>query len=420
MNMGFLGKGFLERIFGSKTSGIDEISEDSLEVWFRQKTSEKLTSRESRKKEIQESFNTKVVELREAVRKLGSTELQNNNVPSRMVDFMTGNRENYIKQVNILVQNMPGLDNEFNQKFDALLDDMAKRSTRSYQVLQEFFAHETQEIAFKLKELSLTAKEFLTSDPEIIMIENTLSKISKLREARNKVSDALLSINNLNEEIKEKESEIAALEERIEESKKSKDYEQLNSIRELKKQKERRILELETSIINVFSPFSKLMKKYQREQPKYHKLLQEYSDNTLDAFSKDSRLDICDALSEAIANVESLGFNSKEQEKIRERKSSIDILSIGTLRREYAETRKTIEQAQKSLSLIPIESDIEKMNREIKSLKGSIQEVKGSITETENLISEINEYANTLSAEVPREIQQIVGVEVKVIHSTNS
>ena len=180
--------GFLARLLGlEKEIELDEIS---LEPWFRGEIDSKLSKSESNKEGLRTQFNQKIIELKEELLSLERAELQNPNVPIRTLDFMHGNRENYIKQVNQLITNLPELGEDFKEKFDKLLDDFSKRTTRSYQILQEFFSHEIKNVAFKIKEISETAQNYILPDPEVAILHNILSQIKKLESNKQIIGES--------------------------------------------------------------------------------------------------------------------------------------------------------------------------------------------------------------------------------------
>lgn len=405
--------GFFTKLFGLSKEE-EELDEDSIEQWFREKTRVIVSSSEKSKEEIRQSFEQKIIEIKEALNVLENAKLQNPNVPIRTLDFMHGNRENYIKQVNLLLNSMPELKEDFESKFNFLLDDFSKRTTRSYQILNEFFSHETKDIALKIKEGYGIALDYITPDPEVANINNVLDKFKNIESNKKLAVELKEKINDLQNKSIEEEKKVVEISQSLEEMRDSPESERLIVLNETIKQTERRLNEIEVSVINMFSPFSKLIRRHERQSEKFGKLLKDYDRDSLKTFEDDNQMNIIDAINEGVQNAEALGFSDKECEKLRERKSALNVLELANIKGEYKKIRRDLQNANDELSKITLEEDIGSLQKEERNLREKIQETKNEIDKLYNKIRIANDENMNIKLDLPSLIEKITGEKIRV------
>jgi len=105
--------------------------------------------------------------VNENLKKLENAKLQNPKIPERVKTIMEGNRSAFIKKVSFFFDN---IDLKFNNHDEILkkckdieneINSLGKGTARSYQVLNEFFAREAENVAINIKYIEKYTKEIM-------------------------------------------------------------------------------------------------------------------------------------------------------------------------------------------------------------------------------------------------------------------
>ena len=192
--------GWLKSLFGNKKE-IDTVYVElgKLSLWFDEKTEPLL---ENIKDDIQAKFNEIRINCeraRESSRALANTMLRNDKIPERAIQVMQGNREAYIKSVNLFLDQIKtpssinmGLINDFLSRFEENLNYFTKTSSRSYYVLQEFFRDESGAIAQYIKKVDFLARSIFDNDyRKINAVSQKIEEIDSFLALRKKAGDLI-------------------------------------------------------------------------------------------------------------------------------------------------------------------------------------------------------------------------------------
>ena len=100
----------------------EEVSVANLEEWFSSKAAAVFASAAEKIKESNQQIAITIGETKEKIKALEAAELRNPNIPERAKHFMQGNRENYIKQISMFLDNIQlvedaGAISDFISKF---------------------------------------------------------------------------------------------------------------------------------------------------------------------------------------------------------------------------------------------------------------------------------------------------------------
>jgi hypothetical protein len=407
--------GFLARLFSGREATEVALTEDQLEPWFIDKAQPFLEKQEFKKQEIVPIFSDKVKDIEIALALLERAKLQNPKMPQRAFDFMEGNRKNYVQQVNSVLQNMPPLDANFPTNFEPLLKNFAKRTERNYHVLQEFFAHETKDVLTKVRAVYDLGKDFAGASPEFRTVNEIFSDFNYLREENQNIKrqEDLILVTEASIQLREEEDQ--EVDENIRKKKVSEEFERLLNLKEVIRLKENEILQTETEIINFFSPFSKLIKKYQRTSVKWEKLLGGYSEDSLMALEKDEKLRILESLREGALRLEMLGFDSRDQDKIGQRVGALDANKVTELQLKYKNVKQTLKDAKKDLERITVIEEIDKLNKEKESVKSRREELVQEISKIRESIQLHFGNIQEVKQALPSKIESLTGVKVDLV-----
>ena len=123
--------GWFSNLFGKKLE-VEEINISNLYHWFEAKTEHIVKAKNEETDALINNFKDGLEEIKKKIEVLDNAELQNPNITPREMSFMIGNRDNYIKQINLLIQQIPEFGENFVEEFNDLLDVFSKKSHKGY------------------------------------------------------------------------------------------------------------------------------------------------------------------------------------------------------------------------------------------------------------------------------------------------
>ena len=189
---------FLKSIFTKKEIKKEEIALNELENWFNQESKIIFNDLDEKIGEIKSKINQEIKKCIENLEILENTELKNPNIPIRAKQAMEGNREAYIKRINIFLNNSylnkTNYDEiiDFCNNFSNELNIVAKSTLKSYQILKEFLANESSNVAMNIKNLDNNIKELKN-----LIINSDLKDIEKIKSGIFDIKPKLNKKNNL-------------------------------------------------------------------------------------------------------------------------------------------------------------------------------------------------------------------------------
>lgn len=313
----------------------------------KERLSKAIEASESRISSIKEELRKGIRRADESIRKLEAAELQNPNVPPKALHFMEGNRASYIKKARLIVhgklaelpedrERLAAFCEDFQEEINAFL----KGTQKSYQILQEFFAHESGQLAHDIRGFEKAVADIKKAlwHSDIEMLEELLGLISEIRALKKRRKEQAKEILTI-------EAGISGKAERLGKVARALDAIQLSSefagLKELKKKvigENESARKLEYEVTHCFSVIEKALKKYSRIALERQELIEGYIADPVKAFLNDRRLGILDVLASLRINVEkdSLNLERKKQEKT--------LKAIGKMNRDFFErVRKGIE-----------------------------------------------------------------------------
>jgi len=257
--------------------------------------------------------------------KLKSADLQNPNIPNRAKTIMEGNRDSFIKTMNRLFEAIDLSYDSYSELQDACksiqkeIDDLAKSSGKSYQVLNQFFAREVQNIAIEIKHVAKELKNihatikdsnYSRADAFIKTISEVKRKIGIGKELKDKQ-------NKAEEHKKNQQDLLVSIENEIEQLHEGSLFKEYTSYLEELNENTKKIKEVEHQIINEFSGLDKALKKYSKITIENSLLIRLYSDDPTKALSEDNEMNIVNILSSLSQQIENdkLGLDEKKKQK---------------------------------------------------------------------------------------------------------
>ncbi|MBT4805338.1 hypothetical protein HON71_04145 [Candidatus Woesearchaeota archaeon] len=415
----------IKKIFSGKEPEQIEIFLERLDDWFDKKVSELdyndyFQEYFKQINEIKERLTKKIIGLQEAE----INEKEHKGVDDRVRNIVKGHRDNYSREIERFIENLTVIQKEFfstlndyqtilnfNQNLDETIDELAKRTAKSYQASQHLFFKEVEEVFKPMGELNLLIKNFNKKE-----FDKKLNELSEIGQKIKQFNEDKKKKENFEEEIKEKETplknkrnETDNKEKELEQLKKSSEYKVFLELKTKKENKEKEIKENGNVAFSFFSKLNKPLRKYERAALD-DKLIKKYLENSTKAFFNDEEMEIKEVLQGLKRNLDSLNFEEKQKNNFLEliAKSETNFLD------ELFSTNKKLEEEKNTLineiNRNEITEKIENKKKEVNSSKNSIEKIEKELEDLKNKLGKID--LEKLKKEIKEKIQNLFFVEV--------
>ena len=411
---------WLKELF--KKSKIEEynISSEELFDWFLEKTDSVV---DGIKEELKLKFGKigiNIEQIRIYVENLQNATLRNENIPERAKQIMEGNRKTYCNFVLLFLENL-SLPSEMNYDeierfvgiFEEKIDSLNKTSAKSYYVLQEFFAHESGEIAAKIKEMDAVVRSLRNNNYKNMM--NTKKKIilmNKMMESMDNVNkEAMQEKRNLNATSNMIENTV----EQIIKLKGSKNHLEVESLIKHKKLVEDKIAQSRVNISSHFSALERPLKKYARVCFENKDLAEKYAQAPFETLLSDSSLAVLGILAQLenaiLANT--IDVKDREREKALEKIKELNRERFTGMLSLYNGLKSQKQDIEKKMRINNTMQAIEELEYKLSHLKEKVSKIELNIKRFGKQIEKYD--LNKIKEELEDEINELLEDHISII-----
>lgn len=331
---------------------------DELEPWFISKSDIRIENIKESIKEDMDKISQLIEQIKTSSKVLEEARLRNDKMPERVIHIMEGNRKSYLTAINNLMGRIqpPSTINfssvsEYVSQFEDSITSFAKMSSKSYHILQEFFAHESGEIAQRIKEIDLTVRGML--DNEYKRINGMMENINRINDMMKKKETAEIMLEDHRKESAGLRAEIEASKANIESLKKTKDYRFYLETEKTKDQLKAQMKDVEKRVFEMFAPLDRPLRKFAKISAENEKLIDAYSEEPMNALLADSDLKILPLLERMKSLIErnEIELKDKAKEKAIANINAIIIMVLRDSVAEYSTLRETYDERERSMKL---------------------------------------------------------------------
>jgi len=415
---------FLKKIFKNEEEQearkVTEISLQNLEEWLNEKSKPLMEEVQQRIEGILMKVDEELQRARINVEVLENAKLQNPNIPFKAKQYMEGNRKAYIRAVNSFLGHME-INNknyfyllDFCKLFDELINDLNKGTLRSYTILQEFFANETNKIAQNLKNFHIIFSDIKSTlnDKKIVSINATIEKIQSLKIKTKQKINLSIDFKNTEVAIKLANGEKDVIMAEIEKFNKSDEHNNFLRLNEEKKIKANAFYNDENRILQSFSILERPLRKYSHVAFEYEEIVLEYLKQPIETLANDKGLEILGVLKnlEKLMKENQLQIDEKKKEKSIEEIRKLNKEFLEQFLKKYFSFKAEIEELDNKIKssgvpekfrnfnkqLEDVNLKIERDNEEFERLKNEVVRTENSIT---SLTNDIESYVKVIFSE---------------------
>ncbi|MBU0628169.1 MAG: hypothetical protein KKC75_03195 [Nanoarchaeota archaeon] len=415
---------FIKSLFSADKEEVEreEIKLGELSRWFESHANRISSELDLKIGEIKQDIKEEITKTKDNLAVLSTANLHNPKITVREVQFMEGNRKAYILGVNSFLR-LIELDNknhtqllDFCYEFNTRLELFGKSTLRSYHVLQEFFAHESRDIAINIKNLDAKVKEINSA------IDN--ANIAKLNE----VKENILNLNNkvkqrnefeilLTSKEKHKESLLSKkheIEKEVNELRKSQDHKHLQELKAHKEALLASAREHNSKIIHAFSVIERPMKKLARVVLEDGEILERYMQDPVEALVSDKHLKIKGLLGrlENHLNDYTLELKDKKREKVLETLKELTDETLKEFLSKHNELGEKLDKMESEISENETRKKEARLNEELDKANESLIVADKEIEDNKKEIDSIN--ISEIKKNLEKEINGLLKADVVI------
>ena len=419
---------WLKRLFRKESQEIEKVALKELPKWFSNKYALNLLILDKRLFSLLQRINEEIAAAKQNVIALKDAKLQNDNIPEKAKYVMEGNRASYLRKTEWFLKSFSGLeikqeknDYENIRKFFGIfykeLEEFTRATTKPYQVLQHFFAHESRDIALNIKNFEGMIREIAA------LIDN--AKLDEKDDIESSIAllEKRLSLKEMNKRwLDEKNSLLKKLENELEGAKdnvslllNSKEHRILNELKANKEALAAKMREHNSKITHVFAVLERALKKYAKISFEHEALINAYLADAISALKEDKELIIIKVLEkvkELVAN-DTLDIKDKKKEKTLE--------ELGNAGKEVLENfKKTVHELNAELKQFSREIEDNKFSQDIKDAEekrnNTETRVRSLQREIEIIKKELSEeHLKDFKEKLEKQIEGYLRTQIKII-----
>ncbi|MBW2984881.1 hypothetical protein KY361_07200 [Candidatus Woesearchaeota archaeon] len=418
--MGFLD--FIKGIFREETK--EETKQETASIselpdWINNKTKSISNQLQDKLNPIKDKIKQEIGLTKQNLKKLESAELRNPNITLKEKQFMKGNREAYIKRVNILVDRIDLPDNPEDilnsyKNFEKELQSFGKSTARPYHILQEFFGHESRDIALNIKTidnhmkgLKQTIQDFGLDKTEKIKqdAEHLISAVKQKKDYASGIEQAQKALEDLRDSKNRTEKEL-------DDFKKSGEFSAYEKLKEEKNKTMHDLEEHKKQLLHSFAVLERALKKFQRIAFEDDKLIESYVQNPVTSLEQDRELKIIDILDKLEDSVENsrLDLKDKKKDKTIEEIKKLNKDFFDNFLNKHNELKNKLSEINKQIESSKADDKIKELNEKLEKIKHSIETKSRNMDYTKKELEKID--VDKLKNEFKKEIKNAMNIEL--------
>ena len=420
---------FLKKIFKNEEEQearrATEISLQSLEEWLNEKSKPLMEEVQQRIEEILMKVDEELQRARINVEVLENAKLQNPNIPFKAKQYMEGNRKAYIRSANSFLGHME-INNknyfyllDFCRLFDELINDLNKGTLRSYTILQEFFANETNKIAQNLKNFDMIFAELKSTlnSKSVVSVNNSREKTKNLEIKTKQKINLSVDLKNTEASIKLDNGEKDAIMAEIEKFNQSDEHNNFLKLNEDKKNKANAFYSDENQILQSFSVLERPLRKYSHVAFEHEETVLDYLKQPIQTLVNDKGL----AILEVLKNLEKLLQENKLQVDDRKKEKSIEEIKklsnefLEQFLKKYFSFRAEIEEIDNKIKASGVSERFRNFNKQLEEINFNIEKNSEEFSRLKNEFVKIQNSITNLKDEIESSVKEMFNDYIKVV-----
>lgn len=410
---------FLKKIFASAAEPAVKEQVTDIAVWFDEKTKQILPNLPNAIAAHYSAIKTSLEELKANVASLESAAIKEpERIEQRIKNTVTGNRDNYVKQMKIFANNLAIPQShdyksalEFCTLSQVAVDNIGKNTHKSYYTAQHLFFEQVEAIAKSIKKIdseirNLRADIGKSNAERIDSIKEKIKAMLEQKEGQELLKSEVAALKTKKDVLEKQKLEAEKI---IKEFEESKEYKDFRSVVEEDDKINNEIKIVKTEILNLFSPLEPALKKFARITTMHEELVEQYAEDPINTFMNDKQLNILIILQNLKKNIEadSIELKDTKREKSLERINEITREKLNFINAKL----EALKIKRKKFSDSILSNDVLRKKKslfdDLNRIKRELQSAEQAIAATEKRSSS---KADSLKEEIKKEIREVLNI----------
>src|SRR3989338_4361355 len=418
----------LKKIFKNEEQEVKKVKEiilQNMEEWLNEKSKPLMEEVWQQTEEVLMKVNEEIQRARINVEILENAKLQNPNIPFKAKQYMEGNRKAYIRAVNSFLGHMEINNKEyfylldFCKQFDELISDLNKGTFRSYTILQEFFANETNKIAHNLKNFDNLFKGLKSAlnDDNMVAVNRAREKIQSLIAKTKKKINIDVDLKNAEADLKLANEEKDSVMAEIEKFNKSDEHSSFLKLNEERKWKATAFYNDENQILQSFSVLERALRKYSHIAFEHEEIVLDYLKHPIETLANDKNFIILDILKnlEGMLQENKLQIDDKKKEKSTEEVKKFTREFLEQFLKKYFSFNAEMEETDRKIRLSGVPEKFRSFNKRLENVNLRIEKNNEEAEKLKNDVIKMENSIANLKDDVENSVNDIFDEEVKVV-----
>lgn len=402
-----------------------QLGMQDLDGWVVEKSKPLMGETRRHIEEILMKVNDELELARLNVEALENAKLQNPNIPFKAKQYMEGNRKVYIRAVNSFLGHLE-INNKdyfyllgFCKLFDELINSLNKGTIRSYTILQEFFANETNKIVQNLKKFDMIFAELKSAlNSEKVVAANGLrNRIEELEYKIKQKISIMMDFKNREAVLKLANTEKDDVMKKIGEFSISDEHNNFLKLSEEKKAQAAAFYIHQSQILQSFSVLERPLRKYSHVAFEHEEAVLDYLKHPIETLVRDKDLRIL----EILKNMEKLLAENKLQ--IDEKKKEKSLEETKKLSKDFLEQfldmhfsfKTKIEDLDSKIKATGVQEKFKNFNDQLEEINTIIENSNEEYLKLKNEAAKSENAIEILKNDLESSIRKIFGEEVKIV-----
>jgi len=401
-----------------------EVTLESLNNWFEEK-SEPITDETNKNIKLKfDELNVLLNTFKRNIEDLEKAEIkEQDKIQNKVKQVVLGNRENYVKKLNQFL-NLIKVPNEISYEtavafysiMDKELNEFSKNTVKTFYTVQHLFADEVEQLAKSIKRMDNLISDIKNTieDEKISKVGEIKEEIQKFKDTKSKKEQLILRLNEQKTKLERLEKDKVKTQNEIYRLEKGEEYLDYLAMKERIDGLGKSISDLKTEVIQLFSPLSASLKKFERITLNNEELVKRYSENPVNALFADKELKIIGLLQNMEKNIlsGSLEIRDKKKEKVIERIKSIQQDKLNQIISRYNALKNEKELMLKKIKVNKAWLKNDELKYKLEHIENGLKIYKETSEELNKKIDEMN--LNKIKEALENKIKELINIEVSI------
>ena len=278
--------------------------------------------------------------------------------------------------------------------------------------MQEFFAHESRDIALNIKQIDaliLELRKLAESErlDRLKKLREHIKDVEQQKEQKKIMTEALHATENKKIELKKTKENLEKLRTEL---KDSNEYSELISLQELKKKITHEIAGIEGKLIHSFAVIEDALKKYRRMTMEDTELLTKYIENPVSALNEDKELQVLKYFEGIEKNIDRLELKERKAEKTKEEITKLTKEFFLAYVAEHGSIKEKLDNAQERLQKIDVKNKLDDITKKIEDASEQLKSDEQKLAELHKKLEDAD--IDKLIGDLEKEIKETFNVDV--------